>query len=586
MGRTDTIIDDFSVGEVSPLTEAKISSTEFKDGLREATNVVPDTHGPVIGRPGFKQVTSLLGIDPNDNVTTFTIQYSPTEYWIVVLYHQEIEVWTPDGVMLGTHHTLMTEEDLHGPNGDEHLAFAFVSPSGKILNILTGTRHPYEVVMSYDDQTSLWSVDFHDTPFTGTVDPWSSGKFPTCGDYFQGRIWYGGCEDQPDTFWGSKALDYYDLDFSKPPKDDEGIEFQISKHGRIRWIKGGKNLLIGTEIGEVLVESEAGFITGIDIGVVLQSTFGSSRIDAKLVGNEVIYVTSDRLKLRSMWWKWVESGWSSIDATFTAEHITRAQISDIDYARNPHSNVWLQLRDGSLVSCSYRRTKSEDSVVGWYRISSDHLVIKAITVAENLGTSELWAVVRSRDGANRTAHLVVYTPPDYHDDSRVFLDDYVTVVNDPPANTVDVAGKTLSPVVSVVADGFHLPDMHLESNGIINLPFAASVVSVGHPYVQRMVTMPFLSKSAKGVGAGHHMKRWNKVFVRLLRSYMPKINGRRPPERHAVTHDDVAEPLLNTFVQLTPEMGWDRDGILTIEQDLPFRMVVTGIYGEVGLESI
>jgi hypothetical protein len=287
-----------------------------------------------------------------------------------------------------------------------------------------------------------------------------------------------------------------------------------------------------------------------------------------------------------MWWKWVESGWSSIDATFTAEHITRQKIVDIDYARNPYSNVWLQLSDGSLVSCSYRRTKSEDSVVGWYRLSSDHIKVKAIAVAENLGTSELWSVVRSTSLPDEPPHLVVYSPPDYHDDSRVFLDDYVTVINDPPSNVVDVTGKVFGDTVSVVADGFHIPDMSISAGNTITLPIKASVISVGYPYTQRMVTMPFISKSDKGVGAGHHQKRWNKVFLRLLRSYMPLINGRRPPERHSVTYDDVAEPLINTFVQLTPEMGWDRDGILVIEQDLPFRMVVTGIYGEVGLERI
>ena len=585
MPRTIALIDDFSVGEVSPLTEAKISSDEFKNGLREATNVVPDSHGPIIGRPGFEHVRPVTVPAGAKSATLFTINYSPEEFFIVVLYHLKIEVCTQDGQILYEAAAPFTDVDLHGKDGKDHLVYAFLSPAGKELIILTGIHKPYIVKMTKPaTENDPWTSVFEAITFTNQPSQWTDNNYPTTGTYFQGRTWWGGCEEDPDRFFASKSNAHFDLGYGSPPVDSDGIEFQISRHGRIRWIQGGRQLLIGTEAGEFIVTSEAGVITPTDLQVELQSAFGSKRLQSELIGNEAVYVTSDGRKLRSMWWKWIEAGWVSLDATFTSEHLTRPGITDIAFSRNPYSNVWMLLGSGDLIACSYRREKDQDPIVGWFRVSSDAMRFVTVTVAENLGTSDLWTIVKSKTDDEHAFHMMRYAPHDYIDPERVFLDGFVELKN-ANTNKPDFSGKFFDQPISVVADGFHIPNMVQNTDGTIDLPLTADHIIAGYPYMQRAVTMPLIKVGEQGAST-HHMKRWNKVFLRMIQSYMPKVNGERAPERNVSTPNDTPEPFLDSFVQVTPGLGWDRDGILTIEQDLPFRMIITGVYGEVSVDNI
>lgn len=589
MARISTLIDDFSVGEVSPLTEAKISSDEFKDGMRECTNCIPDSHGPVVGRSGPEHIRPV-SVPAGKSATIYEIPYSPTEYFFVILYDLVIEICDRTGAIIHTEATIFTGEDLHGADHDEHLSAAIISPSGKDLIILTGQHAPWIVKMSPPAvDGDPWTAVWEEIVFVAKPAVWVEGNYPTTGAWFQNRTWWGGCVDDPDTFWGSRSFEPYDmtLDDAGTVFDTNAIEFKISKHGRIRWIESARNLLLGTEKGEFICTSDTGVVTPSDIKVELQSAYGSKRMQPELIGNEVVYVTSDGRKLRSMWWKWVESGWVSLDATFTSEHMTKVGVASIGYSRNPHSMVYLLLSNGDLIACSYRREEDDDPIVGWHRITSDSMHFITMCVADDLGTSNVWAIVKSKNPDEDLYHLVKYRPHDYNDDDSIFLDNWTLVTDPNGTDEPNFAGKLFDTEIAVVADGFHIPDVMVEADGTIKLPIEAKEIYAGHPFEQRFVTMPLIAKGGSNEGTvGHQMKRWNKVFLRMLHSYMPKVNGVRPPERHAATNDDTAEPFIDTFVQITPGFGWDREGVLTIEQDLPFPMVVTGIYGEVAIEQI
>ena len=80
-------------------------------------------------------------------------------------------------------------------------------------------------------------------------------------------------------------------------------------------------------------------------------------------------------------------------------------------------------------------------------------------------------------------------------------------------------------------------------------------------------------------------KRWVKLYARILDSWKPIINGRRPPERGGSSTMNVIEPAITENVKIV-NLGWAEDPVITIEQDLPLKTIVVGIYGESDQEAL
>ena len=133
-------------------------------------------------------------------------------------------------------------------------------------------------------------------------------------------------------------------------------------------------------------------------------------------------------------------------------------------------------------------------------------------------------------------------------------------------------GKT----VQVVADGAVHPDL-VVSSGALTLNYTASDIKVGLKYVSKLTpTRPGLN-AGSGTTLGK-MKRWNEIFVRLDKSSIPKINGQRPPVRSPGTNFGNEEPTATEDINIR-NLGYDRDGRILIEQDLPLACHIVSLFG-------
>lgn len=575
MGRMNIIIDDFSMGEVSPLSEAKLSSDTFQDGLLELTNMAPDAHGPLMGRPGFEYVGTIEGDENVKNISLFEITISQNTYYVVALLHERLLVWDDAGNIILDEAKAWTGVQLHGEDGNEHLTHATPEPGAYVLTFVNVNLPPFRITFDPETDTATYEL------ITFTAAPWTDeDDYPRSMTYFQGRSWWV----RGRLIWSSKSNNYYDM--TSGSAADDAIVFQVARYGDIKWVEGNRNLLFGSDKHEFIATAESGVLQPGDMRVDIQSSYGSSAIQPVQIGNEVIFVTDDYRSLRSMWYRLLESGgWTSGDLTFIAEHITRELVTDISFARNPYSIVFSTLRDGDMVCCGYFRQENGQPMVGWYRMQNDLMAFKSLAAPERVGRSELWTVAENREVAGEF-FVMKKDMREYNDPTEVFLDCFTTKDYTAGPTKFPFFGDVdfFSDTVDVIADGFHYPAMTVQDNGTIELPNEHMIISAGHPYEQRITTMPMLIRSDDNVG--HQKKRWNKVFLRTLRSYRPLVNGQRPPERHVETNDDVAEPFVDGFILVTPAHTWDRSGTLIIVQDLPFRLLLTGIYGEFSAEQI
>jgi len=237
-------------------------------------------------------------------------------------------------------------------------------PGGLLMYILHPNYPPQELV--YDpalDSFSFGAVTFVDQPAE-----WTGTSYPGCGAIFQGRLWLGSTSNEPSTFWGSQSGAYEDFSVSAPIVSADAIlSVSMERFGRIQWMEGTKNLVIGSTTGEYLVVADGGLLQPSDLSIKRQSAYGSKRIQAVHINERLFYVSGDGRKIRTMYFEFATNNWVSDDILFVSEHLSEAGIIDIRWAPNPDNLLWALLEDGTLISCTYERG---NKILGWHRHST------------------------------------------------------------------------------------------------------------------------------------------------------------------------------------------------------------------------
>lgn len=436
---------------------------------------------------------------------------------------------------------------------------------------------PRELV--YDPLLVTWVLQ--DIVFVSQPATWAVGNYPGTVEFFQGRSWWGGYTTNPETLNASKSSLFADFSVSAPLVDDDALEFTLSTKGQIKWIVGAKNLLVGTESAEFILTSTGGVITPSDIGVELQSAHGSSHVVPLLVGTECAFIPLDQKQVRTMGYNWKESGWIADEISLHGHHLFSAKIVQAYQSKSPDQVLWFVLADGSLVGCTYEQVSSGESrIVGWHKHQID-LSLKSAIAIETGNNSELWvATAVNIDGVNEIhiGHLSVD-----ENSTPARTDSAVRQQTDPATNIVTGLGHLEGREVTIVMDGA-VYGTEVVSGGQLTLSKTGSNIEVGIGFTARLATLPVRFYTADGAFY-HAKKRHNKIFVQLLDSAIPKINGVRPPDRSPTTPLNTVQPLTSELVQVA-NLGWDDEAIIAIEQDLPLPLTIIAVVGEMAMEQI
>jgi hypothetical protein len=232
-----------------------------------------------------------------------------------------------------------------------------------------------------------------------TVPEWSGSNWPAVVDYWQGRIWMAATPAKRNTFWASKPFSY---DFTAANyaamNAGDGFSYDAAVKGEIRWMQGQKVMLVGTDDGEFSISANDGVVYAGNLDIKQESSFGSAKVQALSVGDEVLFVSPDRKKLRAMKFSLEGGGWYARDITFTAEHITKPIIVDIAFARDPFNTIALCLSDGTLACCNYDRA---EGLAGWWRRAFTGALAKSVSVMTSAQGDEVWVVAEVTDAAVR-----------------------------------------------------------------------------------------------------------------------------------------------------------------------------------------
>jgi hypothetical protein len=428
-------------------------------------------------------------------------------------------------------------------------------------------------VLSYNRTTKVWTL----APISFTAAPveWVSGSYPVAIEFFEGRLYLAGSRDNPNRIWASKSNAY--TNFTTGALADDALSHDLERQGRIRWLAGSQNMVIGTDNTEYILTSTEGVIIPGDIKSRPQSSNGSMPHQCLDIGSDVLYISADGRRIRKIGYEWAKDAWISKEVNFASTHLTMGnnKLTNLLWAPNPSSLLVATTANDGVVVGTY---ESLSGSAGFYRRTTQGIVIDACVIPSG-GEDEIWVLVDRSEGAG-IIYLERYTSNRY-----VKLDSHVHKVSS-SAITEIYAPHLIGKECQILVDGAVHPNATpVAGTGKVTLEFGGKVIDIGLKIHSIAKTLP-IADAINPIGTTRGMvKRWVKIFMKLINSYPPLINGVRGATRHAFTPMGVVESPRSETIQ-GKSRGTDLDAIITIEQDLPIMTEISGIFGQIEQEEI
>lgn len=449
--------------------------------------------------------------------------------------------------------------------------------SATVVSATVNTKFP----MSATTATSNWRLG-----------AWSdTSGWPLCVGFFQERLFFASSRTRPSTVWGSRSSDFVTFSPSNDKGevlDDSGLNFTLSTDqvNAIRWIYGEKRLQLGTSDGPFILSSGRNFeaLTPSNITVSRETTDGTANERPVGASRTTLYIDRSRLKVRELAYDINIDGYTSVNLTLLAEHITTGNVHMISYARSPDSLVWTLLNTGELRCVTYER---EQEVVAWHRhiiggtnVSVEHIA----TIPKNDESEDVLYMVVSRTIGGVTKKYVEYLEKSFDTakgmsvEEAFFVDSGVSY-DGSPTTTLTGLDHLEGETVQVLADGAVHPD-RVVSGGSITLARSASKVSVGLPYVARVRTLDPEVQTQTGPSQGK-IRRIERVTFRVVDTFNLKFgaNGR---DLEVIPFRGSAMPMgtielftgdKRVLVQHSPERQFE----LVVQSDTPHPCTVLAI---------
>jgi len=564
--RYNYIQHGFTSGELSPRMEMREDLKSRAYGVEIMENFFPHLQGSTETLPGFEYLNSIS----EDYGRLFSFRIDDC-------LERTILITTTRICIVGTNDQ-MVQEILHD-KWDTHLKLDSIQvafPSQEVSMYIVSS-YVFPQILKYDRSSDSFSLS--PAQIVSPPDEWGSNNYPGAITFYGGRLYYGGTGLQPSQIWGSKSVakasDVRNYDnFTIGSLADDAISFSIPKAGKIMWMQGTKDFLVGTDTAEAKISSEGGVIIPGDIQVKIQSTIGSCPHQPIVINNELFFISADRRRIYKSRYDWMSDNWKPTNILFGADHLTRQQkLKRIVSVKNPDNLIFCTTEEGHLIGALY---DSESEVVGFFRKQSNSTcVFKDVISIERDGSSELWGLI------DRDINSKLYIERINFQKGNVKLDSYLILFNT-SGNTDTFTAPTLKgQECQVILDGKIQGSVIPDANtGEFTLPEKGLICVIGLPILSRLITLP-LAGDISTIGTIRTLKkRWIRLFVRIYSSFKPKINGIRPPARSTSTPMDTMESAKTENVKVS-NLGWDREGRILIEQDLPLFTEILGIFGEV-----
>jgi len=486
----------------------------------------------------------------------------------------------------------ITEADLVSPyTADDLPDVQYIqSPYDPKEMVFTHWRHrPYRFYFnSVGGQYVMEEIPFKNADGDNFIPPaWGADNYPAaCGSY-HGRLVLAGSQTfrtdlasniatTAETVWCTevgKWNRFSDTIVSDPEVNpDDSIEFTAIYRSPIQWVYGQKTLLVGALEYEYSASGEGIFSPG-DLGVFLQSTHGSINVQPAGFGESVLFPADGGLRVRSMRYQQQDEGWISTDISLLNPEITAQGIKRMQRVRAPHQMCWCLTGNGNIAVWS-----QESGLAGWSRLRQQSGQVKDLCVlADNNGKDVPFVTVRRVINGVVKIYLEAYNDLESRAES-VYVESHKVYDFETPTDTI-TGLEHLEGQVVIVSDPYRYVGFFTVTGGQIVLDDQAggtTTMTTAYVGLQSRCFLRTLPPQKLDPGAA---ARFSSFSVRCLGSIRPIVNGERVPDRDPkdVLNLSNGVDLLNDIEVKT--RGWDAYQPISIWEQVPFRVEVLGVYG-------
>jgi hypothetical protein len=466
---------------------------------------------------------------------------------------------------------------------------------GRLLRVRDSRSFWHALKITSVTNTTTVVCDLLDDPFLGAINTtqWRLGLFsdttgwPTCGTFFDDRLYMAGAFDAPTTVAASTPGSY--TNFAQTDKDgtvndDNALVFKIKarKIPRVAWMATDeRGLLIGTGAGEFVVTAATSgeAITARSVKARNSTARGSAPIEPVKIDRALLYVQRSQRTVRELAYVFEADGYRSPSMSLFASHLGEQRFVELDYAAEPHSVCFIRREDGLVAGLTYNR---EENVIGWHLHDVGGFVESMAVLPNEDGKQDsLWLVVRRTVNSQTVRYIERLA--DFWDFGNTLADDawfvdcgarYDGELTDTLAGLWFLEGKT----VYGLADGLKVGPL-VVTNGAVTLGYEAESVVLGLPFESIAETARIDAGGSDGTSQGK-TKRIHGVNIRVWDTLGGKY-GRYDQETGAEVWEDIGYRLPDDYTDVLPlftgdlgkvsfPAGYDTDGRVVVSTDDPY----------------
>jgi len=243
-----------------------------------------------------------------------------------------------------------------------------------------------------------------------------------------------------------------------------------------------------------------------------------------------------------------------------------------DFTATVASNV-VTVSETTPESTGYLTVTSQD-VVRLAKVNESQAKVKAVTSITEATENQVWVIVeRIINGS--TVKYVEYLDSTLNQDSG--LAGTVTGSSTTVTSLDHLEGET----VQILIDDAVYPKQKVTNGAVtVSLPstFASKTIEVGLGFKSKLKTLNVDAGASTGSTAQGRKKRYNEVIVRFLNTVGATVNGDQIPFRSSADEMGAPIPAFTGDKRVT-NLGWDRNGQITVEQTQPLPMTILAITG-------
>ena len=415
---------------------------------------------------------------------------------------------------------------------------------------------------------------------------------PAVPAFYNQRLFLGAPDDSPSTFFMSQPGASYNFNISSPIQPDDAITASLvgAKAGQIKSaLPMPSGLIVFTDQAcwQINGGSEGAAVTPATIVANPHSYIGANDMPPIVVNFDILFVQAKGSVVRDLSYNFYSNVFTGTDITIQSSHLFLGyELVDWAWAEEPYKIVWVVRSDGVLLTLTFLK---EQEFIGWSHSTTDEGNFKSVaTVTEELadGTvvDAVYVVIA------RTINSVIRQYIERFVE-RVFPNGVVDAwcvdsgirYSGAPATTFSGAEHLAGLTVTALADGEVINPFVMPANGTFTLATAASLVTVGIPYVCDLQTLAIDTGSPTIQG---RLKKLPNVVVRVkdtlglrIGTEIANLVAMKDLVRGNVgsQSNEVVTDLVTTDAETFLDPKWDPFGQYLIRQRFPLPATVLGV---------